>query len=203
MLQLNRIYRLFPKPRFFLIAAVIVAALLGYETQVKGETGAFSTVAIAVLIMTGYMIVINGGSALALVLIPGEGMKYFRSLPNAYGRFRRALLLNEILCILLAAAICLSAWFATFSERKVLLLLIFGEVILSAMHFAMRAKTRVQHTLVIGGSGGLVGGLFTAFLSEGELPILVSQVAAAIFGAVWVFSTVFFYKDLRKLWNRN
>lgn len=204
MLQLHRIYRLFPKPRFYLIVAVIVAALLGYVSLLKEETNGFSAVVVmAVLIMTGYMIVINGSSALALALIPGEGKKYFRSLPNAYGVFRRALLLNEILGILLTAAICLSAWFAGFGERKLFYLLIAGEIALSAAHFAMRAKTRTQHTLILGGSGGVIGGLCSAVSVGEELPLVVTQIAAAIFGAVWVFSTVYFYKDLRKLWNRD
>lgn len=203
MLQLHRIYRLFPKPRFYLIAAAIVAALLWYQSRVKGETGALSVAVIAVLIMTGYMAVINGSSALAVALIPGEGKKYFRSLPNAYGVFRRALLLNEILGILLTAAICLSVWFAGFGERKVLYLLIAGEITLSVAHFSMRAKTRVQHTLILGGSGGLIGGLVGSIMPNEGLPILVTQIIAAVFGAVWIFSTVFFYKDLRKLWNRN
>lgn len=202
MLQYHRIYRLFPKPRFYLIAAAIVAALLWYQSRLKGEMGTLSALVIAVLIMTGYMIVINGSSALALALIPGEGKKYFRSLPNAYGVFRRALLLNEILGILLTAAICLSAWFAGFGERKLLYLLIAGEIILSAAHFSMRAKTRVQHTLILGGGGGLIGGLGSAVSVGEELPLFVIH-AAMIFGAVWIFSTVYFYKNLRKLWDRN
>lgn len=203
MLQYHRIYRLFPKTRFYLIAAAIVAALWWDQSRLKGEMGTLSALVIAVLIMMGYMIVINGSSALALALIPGEGKKYFRSLPNAYGVFRRALLLNEILGILLTAAICLSVWFAGLGERKVFYLLIAGEIILSAAHFSMRAKTRTRHTLILGGSGGVIGGLVSAVSVGEELPLFVTQIAAMIFGAVWVFSTVFFYKDLRKLWNRN
>lgn len=203
MLQLHRIYRLFPKPRFYLIAAVIVAALLWYASSVREEMEGFSAVVIAVLIMTGYTIVINGSSALALALIPGEGKKYFRSLPNAYGVFRRALLLNEILGILLTAAICLSVWFAGLGDQKAFYFLIAGEIVLSAAHFSMRAKTRTQHTLFLGGSGGVIGGLIGVVSAREELPLFVTQIAAMIFGAVWIFSTVFLYKDLRKLWNRN
>ena len=203
MLQLNRIYRLFPKPRFYLIAAAIAAALLAYGIWVKGESGGLSAIGVAVLIMMGYMIVINGSSALAFALIPGEGMKYFRSLPNAYGTFRRALLRNEILGIVLTAAICLFILFAGIGDQKAFYFLIAGEIVLSAAHISMRAKTRVQHTLILGGGGGLIGGLASAVSVGEELPLFVTQIAAMIFGAVWVFSTVFFYKDLRKLWNRD
>lgn len=203
MLQLHRIYRLFPKPRFYLIAAVIVAALLWYESSVREKMESPSALVIAILIMMGYMIVINGSSALALALIPGEGKKYFRSLPNAYGVFRRALLLNEILGILLTAAICLFVWFAGLGERKVLYLLIVGEIILSAAHFSMRAKTRTQQICILGGSGGVIGGLISSVVLSEALPLFVTQIIAAIFGAVWIFSTVYFYKDLRKLWDRN
>ncbi|MDE7234754.1 MAG: hypothetical protein K2N29_06815 [Ruminiclostridium sp.] len=103
----------------------------------------------------------------------------------------------------MTAAICLSVWFAGFGERKLLHLLIAGEIILSVAHFSMRAKTRVQHTLILGCGGGLIGGLVGSFLPNGELPLLVTQIVAAVFGAAWIFSTVFFYKDLRKLWTRD
>ncbi len=52
MLQYHRIYRLFPKPRFYLIAAVIVAALLGYVSLLKEETNGFSAVVVMTVLIS-------------------------------------------------------------------------------------------------------------------------------------------------------
>lgn len=205
MLQINRIYRLFPKPRFYLISGIVVAALLGDEIYIKAEAGGFRVIGTALLVMMVYMIVVNGSAVLSLVLIRGsEGAKYFRSLPNAYRNFYRAVLLNEFLSILLTAAICLFVWFAGLGERKVYLLLIVGEIVLNAAHLSMRAKTRMQHISVFGGAGGLIGlggSIFSTAEVEIALPVL--QIIAAIVGAGWIIGAVFLFKDLPRLWTRD
>lgn len=203
MRQSNKIYRLFPKPRFFLIGAAVVAALWGYMVLVKGDMSGISAFAAAYLLMAGYMTVINASGALTGVLIPGEGTKYFRSIPNAYRNFRRAVLLNEILGILLAALFCLSAWLTGFGERKVYLLLIASEIIFGASHFSMRAKTKMHSMIVLAVAGGSIGGMVGGLLAGEEIPLFAIRIVAAVLGAVWVFSTVFFYKDFRKLWSRD
>lgn len=195
---------MFPKPRFYVIAAAIVAFLAAYEYWVKGEVSDIPQVGLAALIMAGYMIVLNGSGAMVSALMYGtEGSKYFRSVPNAYRTFRSAVLLNEILGLLMTAAICLFVLLAGLGERKLYLLLLAGEIILSGLHFSMRAKSKTQSLLIMSGIGGLIGGGIGSILVGEELPLFVIQIVTAVFGAVWIFSTVFLYKDLRKLWDRD
>ncbi|MCM1336015.1 MAG: hypothetical protein NC084_01385 [Bacteroides sp.] len=203
MLNENRLYRLFPKPRFYLIALGIAALFVGYECLIMERTpGGVPAIAATAFVIIAYITAINASSALTFAVIPGEGMKYFRSVPGAYRRFRRTLYQCDLLGLAVTAASCLFVGLGDFGTRRVLALLLMSLIVLNTMRFAIRAKTRVQYTLTISGGGGMVGG-FGAFLFGGdgvtETGLLIP---IAVLGAVWLVATILLYKDLDKLWAR-
>lgn len=199
----NRLYRLFPKPRFYLIALGIAALFTGYECLIMERTpGGVPAIAATAFVIIAYMTAINASSALAFAVIPGEGAKYFRSVPGAYRRFKRAFYQCELLGLAVVAASCLFVGLMGFGMRRVLALLLMSLVVLNAMRFAIRAKTRVQYTLTISGGGGMVGGCGAFVFGGSGISEIALLIPIAILGAVWLVGTILLYKDLDKLWSR-
>lgn len=203
MLNENRLYRLFPKLRFYLIALGIAALFVGYECLIMERApGGVPAIAATALVMVAYMTAINACSVLSFAVIPGEGIKYFRSVPNAYRRFRRTFYQCELLGLAVTAACCLFVGLAGFGGRRVLVLLLMSLIVLNAMHLALRAKTRVQYTLTISGGSGLVGGFGASLFGGDGVSETVLLILTAVFGAVWLVGTILLYKNLDKLWTR-
>lgn len=203
MRRLNRIYKMLPKPRFYLIGLAVAVLFSAYEIGIKGESGGIRSITVAVLIFLCYLTVVNGSGNLAAALQKGNaGSKYFRSLPNAYRNFRRALILNDLFGVLLTAITCATVNLSGLGAWKTAALAAAGFIVFTAAHLGIQMKTAQQSLIVMVVTGALIG-IGIGVMAQDKIPLIAVGIIAAVFAAIWIVSTVVLYARLCKLWNRD
>ncbi len=202
----TKIFRFLPKLRFYLIAFA-AAGTLSFCVWLGDQSFAFIPgAAYTTLLLVGYMVFINHAGAMnAALQRGGEGAKYFRSIPGAYAKFKRSVILGDVFGVVCTAVFAAISVLAGLEPHKSWYLLTAALLILIAGRVIFFAKTPQQSLLMMCGTGGLIGmcGVFLSFCEFSETRSCVLAVIVAVLAAAWIVCLIAVYRKLPLLWNRD
>lgn len=205
-----KLYRNFPKPRFYVLFLLVATILSVLFYSINPEESLSVTIYQAIylsLAIAGFMTVMNCSGTFIFIVQKTDGYKYFRLFPNAYAEMKKAMILNDIFGVEVAAAVGLLAVPMKLNLTYGLALTATEILVLIANRVAFWTRSQQTYVLLFGGFGGAMGGLMAAFsLGKNDIPeaelLPAAVIAVSVLAAVWVVFTVVLYAKLPKLWNR-
>jgi len=201
------IYRTLSLKKVLFSTIFIFIGAFFIHSQLDFSNASFSFPFIAAFLeicATGFLGI--GGFAHAAYLLPQtQGYKYFRSLPDAFNKFRRYSVFTTILFSALGLLMFIPLIFENFKGFAFIILPTVYFIVLGLFHLISSFKIKSANFAVIQAmiGGGALGGALTVFDSIGKvafnafekfMPVTVAAVFAAISIAV-------FYTRLRNKWN--